>query len=317
MGDSPDLRSLARSHRDSGVPEVDYENYDASSRLHWGGPAPKWFPEAMAAYPERFANQRGKVALITGGTSGIGLYAAKLLAAVGFALILPQRPGLAHEAAGAMRAVTADVPGATVLVPTVPLDLASFASVRAFGTHLREEERALCNASLCAARRIDALLCNAGRGGGVHDEWELTGDGLEAIMQVNLLSHALLIAQLRPLLAASAHARVVLHSSSARHNAAPSQLGDLLGARRRLHPWGRYSLSKAAMCLAARALNAGRLQAAGIAGAACAADPGLAATGVNVQHDLAKCTPTLRLEPHAGRLRPLTCSGPVPAQRSV
>ena len=76
MGDSPDLRSLARSHRDSGVPEVDYEDYDASSRLHWGGPAPKWFPEAMAAYPERFANQRGKVALITGGTSGIGLYAA-------------------------------------------------------------------------------------------------------------------------------------------------------------------------------------------------------------------------------------------------
>lgn len=36
-----------------------------------------------------------------------------------------------------------------------------------------------------------------------------------------------------------------------------------------------------------RALNA-RLQAAGVKGAACAADPGIAATGLNVQHDLAR-----------------------------
>jgi len=277
--DAVDLRALAASHRDAGVPQREFEDYDDSLRSHWGGPGPRHFPQAMQLFPLRHSKSRGKTALITGGTSGIGFYAAKLLAAIGFTLILPSRPGLEHEADGAVSAIKAAVPDATVLVPTVGLDLASFRSVREFGAHLRAERSTY--------KRIDALLLNAGRGGGVHDTHDTTEDGHEAIMQVNLYSHALLTSQLVPLLADSPYARVCLHSSSARFNAQPSQLDDLKSSEVRLHPWATYSLSKAAMCPLARALNV-RLPAAGVTGAACVADPGLAATGVNVQHELAR-----------------------------
>ena len=52
------------------------------------------------------------------------------------------------------------------------------------------------------------------------------------------------------------------------------------------HPWAQYSRSKAGACLLARALTS-RMAAAGVVGDATSSDPGLAATGVNVQHDLA------------------------------
>ena len=51
-------------------------------------------------------------------------------------------------------------------------------------------------------------------------------------------------------------------------------------------PWDQYSRSKAGACLLARAL-ANRMAAAGVSGSATSSDPGLTATGVNVQHDLA------------------------------
>ena len=50
---------------------------------------------------------------------------------------VPAQPGLLHEAASAQEAIVKAVPGATVLVPDVPLDLSSFVSVRAFGEELR------------------------------------------------------------------------------------------------------------------------------------------------------------------------------------
>lgn len=58
-------------------------------------------------------------------------------------------------------------------------------------------------------------------------------------------------------------------------------------AKRGATGWDQYSMSKAGLCLLTRALNDGRLAAVGVVGAATAADPGICATGVNVQHDLA------------------------------
>ena len=73
---------------------------------------------------------------------------------------------------GTVEAIKRDVPGARLSVPAVPLDLRSFASVKAFGASLR-------GGGLPA---IDRLCLNAGRGGGKDDPRETTPDGHEAIM---------------------------------------------------------------------------------------------------------------------------------------
>merc|ERR1711938_287016 len=113
------------------------DSYDGAMAQTWGGPPPRWYPAALEQWPSRFAAAAGRRALVTGGTGGIGFYVAKLLCRVGLTVILPSRPDLSHEAASAAAAISAAVPDAAVVVPEVPLDLGSFASVRAFGAHMR------------------------------------------------------------------------------------------------------------------------------------------------------------------------------------
>ena len=160
MPDPTALRQLALDQRDKGtVLHPSMSDYDGEMSKMWGGPPPRWFASAMGAFPKRFSHMAGRTALVTGGTGGIGFYVAKLLCRVGLTVVLPARPQLEHEAASAAAAITAAVPGATVLIPGVPLDLASFASVRAFGAHMRSLPPE------GSPDRIDALVLNAGRGG--------------------------------------------------------------------------------------------------------------------------------------------------------
>jgi len=270
------------------------------------GPAPVLYPAAMAEWPATYgvdprASAR-RTALITGADSGIGFYAAQLLARLGFEVIIAVRPGFEKEAAAAARAIVEAVPAAAVVVPEVGLDLASFASVRGFAAHLRSRLAAL-----------DVFCCNAGRGGAAGDPREETEDSMEAIVQVNLLSHALLCCELLPLLQASAAARVVFHTSAMRLTPRASirrKLGDLNSTGpATFNAFGQYQLSKAGMCLFLRALNK-RLRAAGDSNVmACAADPGLSVTAINHQHDLARsafhlpagCLPTDRLHSAFGQ----------------
>lgn len=255
---------------------VDAGDYAAAHAKQWGGPAsPRWFEPALRQYPISHAEQRGRRALVTGGSGGIGFFVAKLLAAIGLVVVLPARPGLEFETLGAAAAIRTALPAAVVEVPEVPLDLRSFASVRAFGAHMRARGEV-----------IDVLCLNAARSGGVRDPREVTTDGLEIVMQVNLLSHTLLVHELLPNLRASSYARIAVHTDSARTNAPQSNLDDLDGQRYSGSPWLQYALSKAGLCLLARALNK-RLSAAGVRGAAVVADSGLSATGLNFQHDLA------------------------------
>jgi len=285
MSDDESVRATAISLRDTGAldgldltlhPSAD-DDYESAIAQQWGGPAePRWLTAAMKRLPQDHGHQRGRRALITGGSGGVGFFAAKLLAAVGLIVVLPARPGLEFETRGAAAAIRAAVPGAAVEIPDVPLDLASFASVRAFGTHVRD-----------SAHPIDVLCLNAGRGGSAREARQVTVDQEEIVMQVNLLSHALLVRELLPNLQRSEYVRVVAHSSSVRQNAAQSSLTDLRGNRFGDSPFHQYALSKAGLCLYARALNE-RLEAAGVRGAALVADPGLAATGINYQHELAR-----------------------------
>src|SRR5688572_21377684 len=89
----------------------------------------------------------GRLAVVTGGSDGMGVPLARRLAAAGAEVVLPVR----NEAKG--RAVVDEicrtVPGA--LVSTRPLDLSSLASVARLGALLRAE-----------GRPVHLLVSNAG-----------------------------------------------------------------------------------------------------------------------------------------------------------
>ena len=287
MGDASLARSLAFQQRDEGtvVHPTEDGNYTAEFARQWGGPeAPRFHAQAIKLWSaEHGSAQRGRRALVTGGTGGLGFFAAKILAAVGMVVILPSRPNLEHEAHGAAAAIRAAIPNARVEVPEVPLDLRSFESVRRFGAALRGGPGAL-----------DVLCLNAGRGGSSHDKLERTADGHEVIMQVNLLGHVLLVHELLPMLRRSSYARIVAHTGMARSNAREGMADDLSGSSYMSTPFQQYAISKAALCLYVRGLNE-QLGALGLHGAAVLADPGLAATGINFQHDIVR---TLGLSRH-------------------
>jgi len=203
----------------------------------------------------------------------------KALARMGFNVLVPARPGMESDARAAAEAASkVAAPGAKITVPSALLDLRSLDSVRAFGKVMRDELPCL-----------DLLCLNAGRGGGRDDAREVTDDGLEAIMQVNALSHFLLACELLPLLRKSPSGRVASQSSGARYGAKLAKVDDINGTSAAdFNAWDQYCLSKASNVLFTLALN-DRLETSGIKNViATASDPGLTSTGVNIQHDLVK-----------------------------
>jgi len=179
----------------------------------------------------------GHVAVITGGNSGIGKETAAALAGMGAQVIVAARNPA--KAAAAVQELQHRAPGAKI--EHIPLDLASFASVRAF-------------ADTFAARfdRLDALVNNAG---GVLRTRCVTDDGHEMQFQVNHLSHFLLTALLRERLEAAPAARVINVSSTghrmARHGL---DFDDLDSQRRRYRGFLVYCRTKLANVLFTREL---------------------------------------------------------------
>ncbi len=148
------------------------------------------------------ADLGGKVAVITGGNSGIGKETAVELARMGATVVIAARNPA--RAAAAVKEVR-ERAGARPRVDSIPLDLASFASVRTFvETYTNAHDR------------LDILINNAG---GVLAKRVVTGDGHETQFQVNHLSHFLLTHLLREHLVRSAPARVVNVASDAHRGA--------------------------------------------------------------------------------------------------
>lgn len=125
----------------------------------------------------------GKLAVVTGGSDGIGLGLAGRLAAAGAEVVLPVRNPAKGEAAA--ERIKAGHPGAQV--STRSLDLASPASVEALADGLNTE-----------GRPIHLLVNNAGimEPPGRQE----TEDGFELQFGVNHLAHFALVARLLPLL---------------------------------------------------------------------------------------------------------------------
>jgi NAD(P)-dependent dehydrogenase (short-subunit alcohol dehydrogenase family) len=139
--------------------------------------------------------QRGRIAVITGGSGGIGLAAARRLAARGAHVVLAGRD-LTRGTRAAVE-IGQQTPGASTEVCV--LDLGDLASVRRFAAAFSARHGAL-----------DILVNNAGIAGGPRRE---TADGFEAHFGVNHLGHFALTGLLLPALLARPGARVVTMSS--------------------------------------------------------------------------------------------------------
>jgi NAD(P)-dependent dehydrogenase (short-subunit alcohol dehydrogenase family) len=201
----------------------------------------------------------GKTCLITGASSGIGLEAARELAAAGARVLIVARNQERGEATLAQLAATTAAPVEVLLA-----DLARQDEVR----RLADEVRQRCE-------RLDVLINNAGLTLG---SLELTADGIETTFAVNQLAPFLLTNLLRDLLIASSPARIVNVASDA-HRGAHLDL-DRLERRQWSAGWSAYCESKLANILFTRELAA-RLDGTGVV--ANCLHPGVVRTGFGRQ----------------------------------
>ncbi len=209
----------------------------------------------QAAMPD----QSGRVAVVTGASSGIGAAAAEMLAAKGAEVVLAVRDRARGEAVRTR--ILARSPGARVSVSL--LDLADLASVRAFAGRLDGE-----------VARVDVLLNNAGLG--MQPQRGVTADGFERQFGTNHLGHFALTGLAMPVLLRAEAPRVVGIASLA-HRRARVDFSDLMGERR-YRGQVAYGQSKLANLLFAFELDR-RARAAGSPLVSVAAHPGLSQTG--------------------------------------
>src|SRR5579884_3704747 len=205
-------------------------------------------------------SQAGRLAIVTGANSGLGLVTARELARAGAEVVVACRNlGKGEAAAGAIRS---DVPAAKVTVGE--LDLANLESVSAFAERFASEHDSL-----------DLLINNAGV---MAPPRQVTVDGFESQFGTNHLGHFALTGRLLPaLVAAGEGARVVTLSSGA-HRLGWMRFDDLQGERH-YNNWLAYGQSKLSNLLFCFELQR-RATAAGVALRSMAAHPGYSATNL-------------------------------------
>ena len=169
----------------------------------------------------------GKVAVVTGANSGLGLESTRALAANGAHVVMAARNQ--EKAAAARDEILADNPNASLEI--VELDLGSFESTRTAAAKIAANHP-----------KIDILMNNAGL---MAMPERRTVDGYEMQLGVNHLGHWLFTAGLlEPILAADA-ARVVTVTSTAHHfgRAVDSENVNMEG---NYSAWGAYGRAKLA-----------------------------------------------------------------------
>jgi len=211
-------------------------------------------------------DQSGRIALVTGANSGLGLETARALAQRGATVLLACRQRSRGEEARRQL-----LPLARAGLEVIDLDLADLASVAAAASQVQRE-----------FGRLDLLINNAGV---MAPPRCLSRDGYELQFAVNHLGHFALTAALLPLLEQQSGARIVTVSSGA-HYFGRIAFDDLQGERR-YDPWTAYSQSKLANVMMALELQE-RLAAAGSTNLPIAAHPGLARTNLQPSSVAAK-----------------------------
>ena len=205
-------------------------------------------------------DQTGRIAVVTGANSGIGLVAARELARKGALVVLACRNLDKGRAALAEVERAASGPEPEL----EQLDLASLASVRSFADRFEAKHGGL-----------DLLINNAGV---MAPPRSLTEDGFELQFGTNHLGHFALTGLLLPLMEGREDARVVTLSSNA-HKTVRGIAFDNLNGDRRYFRWNAYGQSKLANLVFALELDR-RLRARGSTVKSVAAHPGYAATNL-------------------------------------
>jgi NAD(P)-dependent dehydrogenase (short-subunit alcohol dehydrogenase family) len=204
----------------------------------------------------------GKLALVTGANSGIGLETARALAAAGAHVVMACRDPA--RARAAMDTIYASQP--EVLMEFLQVDLSDLDSVRAATAEFRRRHD-----------QLDILCNNAGVMG--HATVQRTKQGFEMQFGTNHLGHFALAGGLLDALRAAPSARVVAVSSVAHKVPKGLDLDDPGFERTRYWHFEAYGRSKLANLLFAFELNR-RATAAGLALRAAAAHPGYSATNI-------------------------------------
>lgn len=204
----------------------------------------------------------GKVALVTGANSGLGLENTRALTARGATVIMAARN--TEKAELACDQVLARYQAAQLEVRQ--LDLASLDSIDRFAVSVLDDYD-----------RLDIMINNAGV---MALPQRRTTDGFEMQLGTNHLGHYVLTARLLPLLVDSDGSRVVAVTSTARHFGRPIDPSNphLEGT---YDKWRAYGQSKLANVHFALGLEQ-RLRAAGAPTISLVAHPGLARTELQV-----------------------------------
>jgi len=147
----------------------------------------------LPGWPADPPRMDGKVVLVTGAASGLGLAAAQGFARLGASVRAHGRND--ERAADAVDAVREAVPGADVR--PVAFDASSVAAIRGFAKSLDED-------------RLDVLVANAGV---MPPERTHTDEGVELMFATHVLGTYVLIDELSELLRASAPSRVIVVTS--------------------------------------------------------------------------------------------------------
>lgn len=204
-------------------------------------------------------DQHGRLALVTGASSGLGLETARALLGRGATVLLACRSP--QRGQRALAALLASGPGGAAEL--LSLDLADLASVAAAAAWVERQYG-----------RLDLLINNAGV---MAPPRQRTRDGFELQFGVNHLGHFALTQALLPLMDGRADARVVTVTSGAQHFGRIA-FDDLQGERR-YDRWAAYAQSKLANVMFTLELHR-RLGASGSSVKALAAHPGLARTNL-------------------------------------
>ncbi|MEU6121514.1 oxidoreductase [Streptomyces sp. NPDC047123] len=209
---------------------------------------------------EQIPDLSGRVAVVTGANSGLGLATTRALADKGARVLLAVRDE--DKGRAAADAITAGRPDAALEVRRV--DLADLDSVRAFAGKLHADHG-----------HLDVLVNNAGLM--APPRRTHSAQGHEVQFAANHLGHFALTGLLLDLLAAGTEPRVVTVSSP-NHRSASLYFDDL-GGERGYAPMAYYNQSKLANAVFGHQLHR-RLTAAGSPVRSVLAHPGYAATNL-------------------------------------
>jgi len=156
--------------------------FGVAASLPKGPIGPPCFANEVAGELYKDVDLTGKVAVVTGSDTGIGIEIARALAMHNATIILAGRNKAKMDAA--MVNITSTVPGAKCVVPDAPLDLSSFAVTRAFAEGLKQYTA------------IDILVNNAGMASTKTPI--TTKDGYDMVFEIDYMSTMLLTELLLP-----------------------------------------------------------------------------------------------------------------------